>query len=232
MARRISNRNKFFLVGSAAAAGVGIIWLIKHRSQNPRWMAAWQLILAECGEDQARQLTGRVYQRYQELLRERPMPSNLMLQQHLRDHILPGLALYQVLLAEHGGDQKAALAEVDKAFRAQALRDNRLLAAPFKLVRDPFHLLKMIFPFMMKTYPGEGWDFEYVENSSDRIAFNATRCFYLNTLKSYGAPELCASFCATDDVQAELFPAQIQFVRDHTMGRGDELCDFQYYRVK
>ena len=59
-----------------------------------------------------------------------------------------------------------------------------------------------------------------------------TRCFYLNTLTAYGAPELTASFCKSDEVMAELFPPSIRFVRPHTLGRGDALCDFQYCHVK
>ena len=58
-----------------------------------------------------------------------------------------------------------------------------------------------------------------------------TRCFYLNTLTAYGTPELTASFCKSDEVMAELLPPSIRFVRPHTLGRGDALCDFQYCRV-
>lgn len=31
---------------------------------------------------------------------------------------------------------------------------------------------------------------------------------------------------------AECFPPAIRFERPHTLGRGDELCDFQYCHVK
>ena len=51
-------------------------------------------------------------------------------------------------------------------------------------------------------------------------------------LTDYGAPQLTASFCKMDDVMAELFPPEIRFVRAHTLGRGDDVCDFQYCRVK
>jgi hypothetical protein len=95
----------------------------------------------------------------------------------------------------------------------------------------PFRLFKLAFAQMMKKFPVEGWDFTYIENNDDKIAFNGTRCFYLNTLSAYGAPELTASFCKSDDVMAELFPPEIRFIRPHTLGRGDELCDFQYCRV-
>ena len=83
----------------------------------------------------------------------------------------------------------------------------------------------------MKIYPSEGWETTYLERSDTRLAFNMTRCFYLDTLKALGAPELTASFCKTDDVMAEQFPSTVRFVRPHTLGRGDALCDFQYCRA-
>ena len=158
------------------------------------------------------------------------MPDNQALRVHLKENILPGLALYQVLLQEYDGDQSAALAEVDEAFRSETLTMYRLIFTPLKILPAPFRLLKFIFLRLMKQYPAEGWDIAYVEDSDDRIAFNITRCFYLNTLTAYGAPELTASFCKGDDLMAECFPPGIRFVRPHTLGRGDAVCDFQYCR--
>ena len=62
------------------------------------------------------------------------------------------------------------------------------------------------------------------------IAFDITRCYYLNTLTALGAPELTASFCASADVMAEHFPPAIRFGRPRTLGSGDAVCDFQYCR--
>jgi hypothetical protein len=39
-----------------------------------------------------------------------------------------------------------------------------------------------------------------------------------------------SSYCKGDDMMAEYFPPGIRFVRPHTLGRGDALCDFQYCR--
>jgi hypothetical protein len=107
---------------------------------------------------------------------------------------------------------------------------SRLLFTPMKALPAPFQLFKLVFPQIMKKFPAEGWDITYIENDDDKVAFNITRCFYLNTLAAYGAPELTASFCKCDDVMSECFPPAINFVRPHTLGRGDALCDFQYCR--
>ena len=112
------------------------------------------------------------------------------------------------------------------------LANSRLLFAPLQVLPNPFRLFRLIFPQVMKQFPPEGWDTTYIEISPDRIAFNMTRCFYLNTLTAHGAPELTASFCRSDDVMAELFPPSIRFIRPHTLGRGDAVCDFQYCHIK
>jgi len=196
-------------------------------------LSAWQTVLAQNhGETQARRLAEQIRQRYIALLTEHPLPENPVLRKHATENILPGLALYQILLQEHHDDRQAALAEVDAALRIWTLAKSRLLLAPLKLLPAPFRVFKLIFPQMMKRFPIEGWDFTYIENSNEKVAFNGTRCFYLKTLNTYGAPELTASFCKTDEVMAELFPPEVQFIRPHTLGRGDEICDFQYCQVK
>ncbi len=196
-------------------------------------LRAWRKVLAiHHGSEKAGQLVAAVRQTYAALLAEARIPKNRALRWHLQKKILPGLALYRVLLQEHAGDRQAALAEVDEAFRYYTLATSLFLFAPLKLLRDAFPVFRLAFAQAMKAYPAAGWDFTYLENSRDRFAFNATRCFYLITLTAYGAPELTPSFCKMDDVMAEAFPPSVRFIRLHTLGRGDALCDFQYCRVK
>ena len=213
------------------ASAVGIGWLFRHRRQGTAGLRDWRPVLARRhGVKKAHQLSVAVNHQYSILIAETSLPENQALCWHLKEKILPGLALYRVLLKEHDSNQSAALAEVDEAFRNQTLAKSRLLLAPFRLLTAPFRLLKLVFPILMNQFPAEGWDIAYVENSNHKVAFNITRCFYLNTLTAYGAPELTASFCKGDDVMAECFPPSICFVRLYTLGRGDAMCDFQYSR--
>lgn len=229
----MSRTKNFSLILLGFASVLGIVWLVRRRRGETADMSAWrQVLLRWHGAEKAPQLTEAVRQRRTTLIAEASLPENKALASHLIENILPGLALYQVLLQEHAGDQQAALAEVDEAFRAEALSKYRLFLMPLKVLPAPFQLFKFILPQVMKQYPAEGWDIAYVEDSDDKVAFNITRCFYLNTLTAYGAPELTAVFCKVDDMMAECFPPAIRFVRSHTLGRGDVLCDFQYYRVE
>jgi hypothetical protein len=227
----MSRTKKFAFLVLGVTSALGIVWLVRRRRGETADMSAWrQVLIRQHGAEKAGQLTEAVRQQRSVLIAEASMPENQALREHLKKNILPGLALYQVLLREHAGDQSAALAEVDDAFRNETLATYRLLFTPLKVLPAPFRLLKFIFPQMMKQYPAEGWDINYIENSEDRVAFNITRCFYLNSLTAYGSPELTASFCKGDDMMAECFPPGIRFVRLHTLGRGDALCDFQYCR--
>lgn len=220
-----------FILGIASA--LGIAWLVRQRRKKIGSLRVWQQVLTRRhGAEKAQQLAAAVRQQSAALVAETPMPENRALSWHLKENILPGLVLYRVLLEEHHGDQTAALAEVDDALRARTLAKNRTRFALLKLTPAPFSVFRLVFAQTMKQFPAEGWETTYVENSADRVAFNMTRCFYLNTLTSYGAPELTASFCKSDEVMAELFPSSIRFVRPHTLGRGDALCDFQYCRVE
>ncbi len=217
-----------FLLG--VAAGFGLARLVRWQQSRPVGaLSAWQQYLTQkYGAAKAQRLSAAIQQRYAALLEQQPQPEHPALRWHLVENILPGLALYQTLLQEHDGDRPATLAEVDEALRGWTLHQSRLMLAPAQLLPDAFPLFRKVFNRYMQAFPAAGWDFDFVENSPERIAFNGTRCFYLQTLTAYGAPELTPAFCKTDEVMAELFPPSIRFVRTQTLGRGDAVCDFQY----
>lgn len=229
----MSRTKKQILIILSLASAIGLICLARQRRGERGSLNLWRPVLARhYGAEKAQGLIAAVRQRITELKAAASLPQNRALRWHLEENILPGLALYQVLLNEHGGNQAAALTEVDDALRAWTLAKNRGRFALLKLAPAPFSIFKLVFAQTMKQFPSEGWETTYIENSDERVAFNMTRCFYLNTLTAYGAPELTASFCKSDEVMAELFPPSIRFVRPHTLGRGDALCDFQYCQVK
>lgn len=229
----MSRTKKLFFLVLGIASALGIAWLAQQRRDAIRGMRTWRQVLTKYyGPGKTQRLENAIRRQYAHLTSRTEWPPNQALRWHLKENLLPGLALYHVLLEEHQGNQAAALAEVDEAFRAWTLAKSRALLAPLKVFPAPFKFFRLALAQTMKRFPSDGWDFEYVENSDNRVAFNGTRCFYLETLTAYGAPELTASFCKTDDVMAECFPPAIRFIRLHTLGRGDAVCDFQYQRVE
>jgi 2-dehydropantoate 2-reductase len=211
------------LVGALVGAALG--WRLTMPRRMPL-AAVWQQALTKRhGAVQAAQLIARVEARYNELYAGRSQPANPTLRWHLEDRILPGLALYHVLCAEYS-NRDTALAEVDELFstllswRQKQIALLRRLPKPFTVFR---WLVRRI---MQTTYPPEGWDIEWVADDPQRIAFDIRRCFYLDTLTAYGAPELTPHYCAADDWMFAALAPSISWERTKTLGWGDDRCDF------
>ncbi len=171
-----------------------------------------------------------VKDRYRELYRKHDLPQNPILQHHLIEGILPGLALYQIR-RESGESQETALLKIDQTF-AQVYSDN---IRKMKLVgKIPFiyPILRLYIKPAMRQYPSDGWDLEWVQNDQDAIRFNMKSCFYFDTLSKYGAPELTASFCRVDDLVYGDMSPDISWQRTKTIARGDSLCDFCFASAK
>lgn len=166
----------------------------------------------------------KMLERYLELFADFSFPRNPHLRRHLMDGILPGLALYQVLL-EEGLSQAEAIALVDQTlerlFAQNADRMKRL--GRLLLV---YSILRLVVKPMMAQYPAEGWQMEWLENSAQAVRFNMKSCFYHDTLSRFGAPELTASYCRVDDQIYGEMSSQVKWLRTQTIGRGDSLCNF------
>ena len=91
---------------------------------------AWQRTLAEqWGKVKAAMLASRVLAKYQVLHDRRPRFARHILQSCLERDILPGLALYQVLLEETGA-QEDVLAEVADLTEAASAKNHLMLSSP------------------------------------------------------------------------------------------------------
>jgi len=229
------DRKRWIGLGVLAASAVAGRLIARRKIGKPNIAkaATWrEELTGKYGATAAEVLLGKLQQRYEELYRTRPHYDHPALRKHLEQNILPGLALYQVLLAE-GNDQAAALAEVEHLLHASAVRSGlRKTVANLKYVPKSFTFLGLVARAMMRFgYPASGWETDWIENSDQRIAFNIKRCFYLDTLAAYGAPELTRLFCRMDDVVYEALPASIRWERTSTLGRGNEVCDFCYRHV-
>ncbi len=224
------SRGRFVLgltVGALAA------FIVARRLWAGRRMphaALCRRVLAEKrGEAEAARILARVQARYGELYAERPRPANRALRFHLERSILPGLAVYQTLLDE-GDDRESALTEVESVV-TPSLAGLRKLMPLLGRLPNPFGVFRRIVPRVVRlAFPPEGWEMEPVEDSEDCIAFNVRRCIYLDTLTSYGAPELTPVYCGGDDTVFAALPPSITWERTMTLGRGHDYCDFRWCR--
>ncbi len=225
------NRVRFLL--GTAALGLGYL-VVTRRLLAPRRMpfaGPWENALAERrGAATAARMIARAEARYDELCQGRPRQANRALRVHFERGLLPGLALYQTLL-EQGDTQEEALAEMEQLMASSASGLTRLMALLVRLPR-PFAIFRLLEPWVIRLgFPAEGWEMEPVENSADCIAFNVRRCIYVDTLASYGAPELTRVFCGGDDVMFPALAPSITWERTMTLGRGDDRCDFRWRRA-
>jgi hypothetical protein len=185
----------------------------------------------ELDKDKAHQIVSKAGERYNDLYAERKRYDNRALRQHLEGNILPGIALYQTLLDDPDTQQRS-MDLVRAAFGEWAIANRRPME---RLGRLPifYGLMRAVIKVVMRlNFPAEGWETEWVETSGDEISFNMTRCFYLDVLDSYGVPELTAQYCRMDDLVYEDVSPHVKWDRKHTLGRGEECCNFRFERAR
>lgn len=225
--RRKGRGRLLLALAAAMLAGLVVVRRVATPLRMP-FAGLWQRALARRrGAAEAERLIAAAEVRYRELYNGRPRPARRALRIHLERGMLPGLALYQTL-REAGDDQETALTEMDALCAESVTGLVRLMALLSRLPR-PFAIFRRVEPWVVRLgFPTEGWEMEPVESSEDRVAFNVTRCFYLDTLTSYGARELTRVFCAGDDVCFPALAPAITWERTTTLGRGGDRCDFRW----
>ena len=168
---------------------------------------------------------------YGDLYVERTRHTNRALRRHLEDSLLPGIALYRALLADPDTMERA-LPLFEAVMEAWGLSRRKSMETVGRL--PIFYWLMRATVKMMteRDYPPEGWDIEWVEVSRDEIRFDISRCFYMDMLVAYDAPELARAYCRTDDLIYDGISPYARWERTRTLGRGDDCCDFRFVRVK
>ncbi|MGZ3645723.1 MAG: L-2-amino-thiazoline-4-carboxylic acid hydrolase [Ktedonobacteraceae bacterium] len=222
------------LCGLAMGTAIGTSIAITHRMARHHRMPnlkIWQQALIEKhGEIQGTILAARTQARYEALYNERPHFTHPALRWHLEQKILPGLALYQVLSKENN-DQGAVLAEVGSLL-VLGLRVFTKFVNMYRYLPLPFAIRRQILRASLLAFPQQGWDIDQIEQSERSFAFTIHRCFYLDVLTAYGAPELTALYCRLDDLLYATLSPSIRWERTKTLGRGDDCCDFRWSRMQ
>lgn len=217
-------------LAAGAAAGVALGGRLRQQSRRrtmPHRQTFQQALESHYGAVGAAVLAARAQARYSDLYAARPRFAHPALRWHLAYQILPGLALYQTLrdhAAERGATPASALMET-----GQVIEHMDVLAPALRFLRRfpfSFALFRRVGKLSLALFPAQGWDIQMMEDSHQRFAFTISRCFYLDVLKAYGAPELTAHFCQLDDIAYAALPPQVRWERTTTLGRGGPNCDF------
>jgi len=181
----------------------------------------WRRILSQTyGGIQAAGLIARAQEIYTQHLCQTLPKQSLTDRRLLAGRPLPGLAIYQALLAELQ-DQEKVLQQVEPLFRV-AFTPPILLASIRTLNRlpNPFALVRLALKFTLRgsTSPG---DIEIVRDDPDCLALNQCRCPILDTLVAHKAAELAPLYCRTDEWLAAALP-KVRFEGPHTLAQGDD----------
>lgn len=229
----MSRKNFWAGIGlSVGALGTSLIIFQMKRKQD-HWQI-WQSVLEEYyGGDRSRQLIAQAQARWRSLCRAAQPPADPALQKHLYFQVLPGLAMYRTLLWEKrlmpdSEARQSAIEEINQLFRAQTFQQIGWTLKPFHWFPNSWFIFRLGMRLRLRAFPQAGWKSLIIEDSDQRIAMETYHCFKHQMLTAYGAPELTASYCATDDYMAELFPRTIKFMRAPTLGEGGDCCQFTY----
>ena len=196
------------------------------KSEIPMSKRFFPALLPIVGDETYKQVIAR----YRDLYSNHELPNNPIIQRHLIEGILPGLAFYQVL-KESGETQESALAMIDQTFE-KLFSDKLVKMKKLGNLRFVYPFLRLYIKPAMRQYPPEGWKIDWIQNDKKAIRFNMKSCFYYDTLSRYGAPELTASFCQVDDFIYGNMSPYVKWQRLKTIGRGETYCDFCFLPVK
>jgi hypothetical protein len=178
------------------------------------------------GEIAPQELQDHVNREYTKLLIENDL-GNGMLAKHLKQSILPAIAVYRILLS--AGWQKENAFQL---IRQSVLDASKPMARVFHAAgRLPFFfsLFRIMCPASIKSGFGEaGWRMEWKRNDRNAIEWDCHSCFYADVLNRYRMPELVSIFCESDDVVYGNIPG-VQWGRTKTIGGGSNICDFRFY---
>ncbi len=75
---------------------------------------------------------------------------------------------------------------------------------------------------------------EVMENTSEVLQFNVTKCAWFETKKELGVPEATFQDCYADEVSLPgmLDEVDVKFIRTQTIASGAKYCDFRFERTK
>ena len=145
---------------------------------------------------------------------------------HVTDIILPSIAVYKAVI-ELTGDQDRAYQIVSRCYedyfeeKAQKLRDKCKPSIAYPLVTT------FAGDFIKKQFSEkDGFVLQNKSKGWKYCQIDIVECPYFSYCKRYGCEELTTAFCDADDIAFEHLHRGISWDRTHTLGRGDDCCDF------
>ena len=146
-------------------------------------------------------------------------------QYHLKRQILPGISAYETL--QRVMPKEEALQTVHGYVERLARTSHKQLAA---LLHIPglYRLVPGVFVKSTRSVfgPAAGFVPKELQTGNGVWRVDMMKCPYHDTCTEYGCPELCRSFCDSDDISYTGLHPKLIWERSMTLGCGNDRCDF------
>jgi hypothetical protein len=182
----------------------------------------------ELGKDEARRVIKKMKGYYKEIGKRKPKAKGIM--RFHRIILIMGLSLYRAMQDE--SDKKDDLVERihNILWECRMRKMTGFIAFFIRRRKNPFDsYLRWLGPRNERFFPCPPWDKVEVELENG-IGWNQMKCPYYDFFKDEGVVELTDAYCDLDKKIAGLVPDHVELKRHHTLAKGDDWCDFYYYR--
>ena len=147
---------------------------------------------------------------------------------HTEHMIFPRVAFYLQMIKYMSSEEAIRLIEESVKIGVEPDRKRLHTVTKIPFIRPVFF---KIFPKLIDTMFNEEVDFKTKEFEADSKHYrvDVLQCPYMKYCELLGCKELTATFCLSDDrVFGNM--SGITFKRKGTLGRGNDRCDFYFYR--
>ncbi|WP_193774372.1 L-2-amino-thiazoline-4-carboxylic acid hydrolase [Vallitalea guaymasensis] len=177
-----------------------------------------------CGN---KELIRKTERRLGELIEKHDL-SNKKMVVHMKKAILPSIAVYKEML-EFGYPREKSI----EAIKESAIIANKGMASFFGFIgKMPFGyaIFRKMCPMAIKNgFCKPGWNMKWISNNSKTMEFHAKSCLYVDIMKQENCLELVPIFCQVDDYMYGNMK-NIIWDRKKTLGYGDKVCDFRFFK--
>jgi len=182
----------------------------------------------EMGKDLSKKIIYSMKKHYEESDKRKPRMKGIS--GFHRMFLLVGLSLYRAI-EEESGKTDDLVEKIHKILWEGRMHQlTGIIAFIIRHSKDPFNrYLRLLGPKNDRSFPCPPWEKVEIELENG-TGWHQNKCPYYEFFKDEGVVELTAAYCDLDRRIAELVPEHIELKRQRTLAKGDDWCDFFYYK--
>ena len=163
---------------------------------------------------------------YDRMADQVPWPDQTANRFHVAINVLPLAALYTVL-RERGWTEEHAVDTLRAASITAAEPQRKAWTLMLRTQPGRRLYLRSVGPNWLGMFPPPAWAGHWVERSQNRVGFDMTRCYIVDTFRQLDAAPVAPAFCATEAYLQQGCP-YLRFSRTGTLASGADRCDYRY----